>query len=172
MEVRRLPQGINTSYDLELYHHGIKGQRWGVRRYQNADGSLTAEGRKHYDIGSTAIKGAKIGAAVGAGVNGGIMAAALIALAATGVGTVPALAAAGSIATQAALGAIGGTQIGLLGGVGVGALRQSEAKKKGIKLGDLDPDERSKAFDEKWNTNKQEREWQEKYNKAEKKNRS
>ena len=30
----------------ELYHHGIKGQKWGVRRYQNSDGSLTAEGKK------------------------------------------------------------------------------------------------------------------------------
>lgn len=34
----------------ELYHHGIKGQKWGVRRYQNSDGSLTAEGREHYGI--------------------------------------------------------------------------------------------------------------------------
>lgn len=31
----------------ELYHHGIKGQRWGIRRYQNPDGSLTAAGQKH-----------------------------------------------------------------------------------------------------------------------------
>lgn len=30
----------------ELYHHGIKGQRWGVRRYQNPDGTLTAKGKK------------------------------------------------------------------------------------------------------------------------------
>lgn len=30
----------------ELYHYGIKGQKWGVRRYQNKDGSLTAAGRK------------------------------------------------------------------------------------------------------------------------------
>ena len=30
----------------ELYHHGIKGQKWGVRRYQNADGSLTNAGKK------------------------------------------------------------------------------------------------------------------------------
>ena len=29
-----------------LYHHGVKGQRWGVRRYQNPDGSLTALGKK------------------------------------------------------------------------------------------------------------------------------
>lgn len=30
----------------ELYHHGVKGMKWGVRRYQNPDGSLTPEGRK------------------------------------------------------------------------------------------------------------------------------
>lgn len=31
-----------------LAHHGVKGQKWGVRRYQNPDGSLTLEGYKHY----------------------------------------------------------------------------------------------------------------------------
>lgn len=30
----------------ELYHHGIKGQKWGIRRYQNSDGSLTDAGKK------------------------------------------------------------------------------------------------------------------------------
>lgn len=32
----------------ELYHHGILGQKWGVRRYQNSDGTLTTEGRARY----------------------------------------------------------------------------------------------------------------------------
>lgn len=35
-------------YRNELYHWGIKGMRWGVRRYQNKDGTLTAAGKKHY----------------------------------------------------------------------------------------------------------------------------
>jgi hypothetical protein len=32
----------------ELYHHGVKGMKWGRRRYQNPDGSLTPAGRKRY----------------------------------------------------------------------------------------------------------------------------
>lgn len=38
-------------YTDEMYHHGIKGQRWGIRRYQNKDGSLTPAGKKRYSDG-------------------------------------------------------------------------------------------------------------------------
>ena len=33
----------------ELYHHGILGMKWGVRRYQNSDGSLTSAGKHRYN---------------------------------------------------------------------------------------------------------------------------
>lgn len=37
-----------NSYDLCIEHHGIKGQKWGVRRFQNSDGTLTSAGQKRY----------------------------------------------------------------------------------------------------------------------------
>ena len=37
------------TYSIELYHHGIKGQKWGVRRFQNYDGSRTAAGKARDD---------------------------------------------------------------------------------------------------------------------------
>lgn len=41
-------------YNNELYHHGIRGMKWGVRRYQNPDGTLTPAGKKRYADGSGA----------------------------------------------------------------------------------------------------------------------
>lgn len=63
----------------ELYHHGIKGQKWGVRRYQNLDRSLTPAGKERYGRGTgekikSAVKTvgrevANAGKAVGRGVS-------------------------------------------------------------------------------------------------------
>lgn len=49
-------------YNDELYHHGILNQKWGLRRFQNRDGSLTAAGRLRY-AKNTEGKDARIAAA-------------------------------------------------------------------------------------------------------------
>lgn len=43
----------NYGYSDAIMHHGIKGQKWGVRRYQNENGSLTAAGKSRYKSFST-----------------------------------------------------------------------------------------------------------------------
>lgn len=43
--VNRMEYRLNE----ELYHHGILGQKWGIRRFQNEDGSLTAAGKAHQE---------------------------------------------------------------------------------------------------------------------------
>lgn len=47
---------INYNEEDELMHFGIKGMHWGVRRYQNEDGTLTSAGKKHYSKGKQRAK--------------------------------------------------------------------------------------------------------------------
>lgn len=50
-------QNGDQTMDNYLIHHGILGQKWGVRRYQNPDGSLTSEGKEHYGKGGSSEYG-------------------------------------------------------------------------------------------------------------------
>ena len=43
-----------------LAHHGILGQKWGVRRYQNEDGSLTEAGKKRKRLGNSIVRNAGV----------------------------------------------------------------------------------------------------------------
>lgn len=43
-------EGYVLIHSADIYHHGVKGQKWGVRRWQNEDGSLTEAGREHYGV--------------------------------------------------------------------------------------------------------------------------
>ena len=48
---RKTAPGPRNSYPDFLMHYGIKGQQWGIRRFQNEDGTLTEEGKARYNEG-------------------------------------------------------------------------------------------------------------------------
>ena len=84
-------------YDNTLVHWGVKGQRWGVRRFQNTDGSLTNRGKRKSAIDQSADKVSKRTpdqakkikrAKVVVGVVGGLIAADFISAKVTGQPTV------------------------------------------------------------------------------------
>lgn len=127
-----------------LVHHGVKGQKWGVRRYQNPDGSLTDEGRRRYGYGSEAGKmitkntkermkqgtklGAKIGAAVG-GVGGATAAIATMSLMMPYYGLPAAGVMAGAnFMTNFATGTLSGGWNGFLAGSVVGAVETHKGR--------------------------------------------
>ena len=63
-------------YCTYLAHFGIPHQKWGVRRFQNPDGSLTPEGRKRYGVGEAKFKKSDVSAMEGAK-RGGLLGAAV-----------------------------------------------------------------------------------------------
>lgn len=50
---------------MELYHHGIKGQKWGIRRYQYADGTYTPAGRKRYGVSQSSSNAQRVATMMG-----------------------------------------------------------------------------------------------------------
>ena len=142
--------------DDTLQHHGIKGQKWGVRRYQNPDGTLTAEGRAHYgrlkndyEKGITTLEGnervaktmAKVAApAVGAayGVAGASIASSF------GAGTGAAIGA-GALSGGLGLAALGG---GMALGIGINHLIKKHYNKRISEINDLMDDEKMKKAQE------------------------
>lgn len=53
-----------NDYRVYLAHHGIKGQKWGVRRFQNADGSYTSSGKSRYGVSGSSRSSGGVGGAL------------------------------------------------------------------------------------------------------------
>ena len=123
--------------NTELYHHGTKGQKWGVRRFQNADGSLTAEGYQHYGVNPDGSRFKQ---------RGGGYSNNTASKARKGGVTGTAAAAALGFAVGGPMGAVFGASAGALGGAmlgtAVGAIDTSRKRKKIRKL----LDEKGKVY--------------------------
>ena len=93
-------------YPEELYHWGIKGMKWGIRRYQNPDGTLTAAGKARYGDGDGGGGGggerssAGAGGRSGSGSGGGSTRARTLKRVGIALGVVGGLAAATAIAAR------------------------------------------------------------------------
>ena len=130
-----------------LVHHGIKGQKWGVRRYQNPDGTLTDEGRRRYGYGRGADtfftentkshikRGAKIvglakGGIAGAA-SGALGYASAVNLASLGISVLGGPIGAAAMSAGAAFilnGAVGAVQGAAIGGI-IGAATTAHGRK-------------------------------------------
>lgn len=137
-------KAINTPAANDITHHGVKGQKWGRRRWQNEDGSLTPEGYLHYygkaaghkagtGFGSNLNKSGKVGRAVGVGIGDVTGYYAGLAIAKKRGYS--------SNSFEASMYALAGGTIGDLIGAGLGQSlgekRNASAGKKAIKAGDI-----------------------------------
>lgn len=157
----------------ELYHHGTKGQKWGVRRYQNPDGSLTEAGRKRYSTSGTMKKSVIAGGALGTAAYGAYGAG--MAVLALSTGLVSPVVAGSLLAHYAVSGAIAGMSLGSLSGLAIAEGKRTAARNKGIKMPDdkdfKSPSQMEYAFNKKYGTKDvmssqnetNEHEWDKKY---------
>lgn len=124
-------------YDNYLCHHGIKGQKWGIRRFQNADGTRTEAGKKREQESSS-------GSAQNGGTKKGISKETIKKAAVIGAGVVVGAALIANPATRGALAKYGKTAISKIPNavqvgtaVGKGAARfVNKTEKRAGRLGD------------------------------------
>lgn len=109
----------------EIYHHGIKGQKWGVRRFQNPDGSLTQEGYQHWGLNpdGSKFRGKK------SGYSDATAKTAMRAFAgSTAAGGIAGFAVGGPVGSV--IGMYAGATVGSAGGIAVGAFKTHRMQKK------------------------------------------
>lgn len=122
-----------------LCHYGILGMKWGIRRYQNKDGSLTAAGKEHYATGKTRDL-AKTHAGLRRRINAGKVAAKVVNKASaagmygsmavgTGAGAAAGLAVTGGNIVGLTVGTLGGGALGSAGAKAIGYVGQKRLNK-------------------------------------------